>query len=387
MVMKYLIKDIFDFIGGNRGIYEEFIYQHLQVEGNRYKVLSSSLNEETEMGHITLTPAEELQYKTFCDKYGIHIARKGKAGSMRLLEPAKYITNEVAYIIYLKYEFKETLKINDIKEKEFLEWFILKFQNYVLSFASQTDNATWNKTNFFKDGVIEIDYKEIKKELIKLQDINIGMQIANKYISKINYIRTKQIYFNDSDLKPLSNYLSYVSRNDGLSEEGIYLMQAGFKENSKKITVISGNSNVEIYGYIPATEELHYINEKPCLACITRGNAGKLSFLPKGTYATNTNAMLLYIQNNKLQDLNIANIKEEENYLRFLKFYLEPRFINYASSSDLSVFPMSKAIKEIEIQFNKYDFNIEKIATIDFELEKIHNSLAKLKTNLAKGLN
>jgi len=154
---SFIANDIFECVSGNQEIYEEFIYQHLQVEGNRYKVLSSSLNEETEMGYISLTKIEEEHYKTFCNKYGIHVARLGKGGSMQFLEKGLYITTDKAYILHLKDDFKKDFKISDEKqEKQFLQWFIKEYQDILYNFAPKTANASWNKTNFMKEANFNI---------------------------------------------------------------------------------------------------------------------------------------------------------------------------------------------------------------------------------------
>ena len=379
MVMIYRIQDVFDYIGGNQGIYEEFIYQHLKTEGTEYKVLSSALSEDTEMGYVKLTATEEKEYKTFANQYGIHVARLGNGGKMKLLSKNFYLTSDKAYILYLKSSF---VKENSIRnEKEFLEWFILKYQNYVFSFASQTDNATWNKTNFFKYGKIEINFDNISSELGKLIDFDNINKLNSKYIASIEHFYKKPIILNVGKKEyPIANFLNYVSRNDCLSEEGIYLMQAGFKEDSEKIAVISGNSVAKIYGYVPISSDLHYLKDKSCLVCVTRGNAGKLTFLPKGVYATNTNAMILYIKSEVLNTLNIANEEEEECYLRFLKLCLQAKFTNYASSSDLSVFPMSKAVEDISMHFPKFNQEVMEIAKIDLELEKIKSLLGTLQS-------
>jgi type I restriction-modification system DNA methylase subunit len=149
---KFKASEVFDCISGNQGIYEEFIYQHLQVEGNQYKVLSSSLNEQTEMGYIRLSKAEEEQYNLFCNSYGIHVARLGKGGSMKFLEQDSYITTDKAYILYLKEDFKKQINISTKQqEKNFLVWFIGEYQDLLYDYAPKTDNAAWNKTNFFKE--------------------------------------------------------------------------------------------------------------------------------------------------------------------------------------------------------------------------------------------
>lgn len=150
-------KKVFSCVGGNPGLFEDFIYQHLQTKGTQYKVLSSSLSDDTEMGYIKLTKDEEENMKTFSNKYGVHIARLGNGGSMVFLKKGNYVTTDKAYILYLQDDFKKTMEIkNENTEVKFLKWFIRNYQNLLYQFSSKTDNAAWNKTLFMQEAVIEV---------------------------------------------------------------------------------------------------------------------------------------------------------------------------------------------------------------------------------------
>ena len=205
-----------------------------------------------------------------------------------------------------------------------------------------------------------------------MKRINTIKATISKILEKVNNLKNKELILDTkSAKKTLSQFLDYISRNDCLSEEGIYSLQEDCKDSIEIITVISGSSKIDTYSYVQINNELHYIYNRPCLLCVTRGNAGKLLFLPKGIYATNTNAMLLCINEGKLAELNIKNNTEEENYLRFLKFNLESKFMQFSSISDLSVFLMSVAIKDIEFCFNKHNQEVETIANLERSLELI----------------
>lgn len=149
--------EIFGCVSGNPGVFEEFIYQHLQTKGDEYKVLSSSLSENTEMGYMKLTKNEEENMNIFVDKMGIHVARLGRGGSMIFLNKGKYVTTDKAYILYLKDSFKKIVGIdNDEKERKFLQWFIKDYQSLLYTFAPKTANSAWNKTNFMKEAIIDV---------------------------------------------------------------------------------------------------------------------------------------------------------------------------------------------------------------------------------------
>ena len=99
--------------------------------------------------------------KTFSNKYGIHITRLGKAGSMALLSKDNYITTDKAYIIYLKDSFKKEFKIISEKEEiEFYKWFIITQKNLILFFKTSSDNGSWNKGLFFDKAHIKIPTKK-----------------------------------------------------------------------------------------------------------------------------------------------------------------------------------------------------------------------------------
>ena len=106
---SFRANQVFGCVSGNPGLFEEFVYQHLQTKGNKYKVLSSSLTEATEMGYVNLDENEEDKMNIFADKYGIHVARLGRGGSMVLLAKGRYVTTDKAYILYLTEWFKNEI--------------------------------------------------------------------------------------------------------------------------------------------------------------------------------------------------------------------------------------------------------------------------------------
>ena len=71
-------------------------------------------------------------------------------------------------------------------------WLIKEYQNDVFSFASNTDNSTWNKTGFFKEEKIEINFEKLQNDLVSLKRINVIKATINK-ISQKNRINKKLI--------------------------------------------------------------------------------------------------------------------------------------------------------------------------------------------------
>ena len=186
---KRKVADIFECIGGNQNITEYFIYNHIQNEGHEYKVLSSAIEDKNVMGKIRLTEIEEKNMKTFCNKYGIHITRLGKAGHMSLLKKDNYITTDKAYILYLKDEVKDEegkvvkksgrdiLGITTEKEEiDFYKWFIITQKKLVEFFKTSSDNGSWNKSIFFEKAYIKIPTKEEIAEASKKYDEIVEMK-------------------------------------------------------------------------------------------------------------------------------------------------------------------------------------------------------------------
>jgi len=201
-------------------------------------------------------------------------------------------------------------------------------------------------------------------------------------ISKIELILEKNLVLEsgDSESIPLSDILRYVSRNDSLSEEGIYKRSSEISKSKKTIKVISGSRD-GFYGYYPLDRAIHAVNDKCCLQVITRGQACLMRYLEKGSYATNTNAMLLVLKEEAKSMLGLMNEVDEEIYLRFLEFYLYPYFKEFSSSADLSVFPLTEAIQKINIPLIRLS---EEIKSVSEQYQVLKTYSLKLKTLLSK---
>lgn len=183
--------------------------------------------------------------------------------------------------------------------------------------------------------------------------------IINKIIPVLE--KNLVIHVKDNENVLLSDILEYVSRNDSLSEEGIYKRSADIAKSVEKIKVISGSID-DIYGYFPLDSGIHALRNRSCLQVVTRGRACSLRYLEKGNYATNTNSMLLVIKEKSKELIELKSENDEDVYLRFLEFYLYPYFKEFSSSADLSVFPLTEAINKIEIPLIKLNDEIYSIS-------------------------
>ena len=146
------IGEAIDYVSGNSGLTEQFIYQHLQNGNRDYSVLSGSVEDSRQLGKISPCDIDGKKLKVFSDGEGLLIVRKGKAGVTKFLKTGKYSLTDDAYILYLK---------KDCKYKVDLKWLGIEYKNAFYDYASSSDNGTWNMGGFFGNVLIDIpDHKE-----------------------------------------------------------------------------------------------------------------------------------------------------------------------------------------------------------------------------------
>lgn len=146
------IKNILDYMGGNSGLTEEFIYQNLQNSGSKYKVLSSSIKDDY-LGYIHEAEINGKSIKVLENKDSILINRKGKAGYTQFVNAGKNTINDNVYLLYVKDSCK--FQIN-------LRWLMIAYKKDFLEYSSNCDNGTWNMTGFFEN--VKIDIPSIEEQ-------------------------------------------------------------------------------------------------------------------------------------------------------------------------------------------------------------------------------
>lgn len=176
------IKNVIGYMSGNSGLTEEFIYQTLQLNGEKYAVLSSATEEHTMMGKVAMCHLNNKPLKVFVGRDGLLVTRNGKAGRTRYLQKGKYTINDHAYILFVK--ASSAYKIS-------LRWLAIQYQSEFLSYTSSSDNGTWNMTGFFNNVKIDIpDIKEQRK-IVKLyakieQQLDSAMFLQNELTDILN---------------------------------------------------------------------------------------------------------------------------------------------------------------------------------------------------------
>lgn len=271
-------------------------------------------------------------------------------------------------VLFLKKEYKDKVE---------LEWFKYILPASFLDKMTSKEGISYLNKEIVKDIEIEIPSKDIQRKQIEiLKEIEKKEKRVREDLKIIENVLNKHLlFYKDLDGKkvPLKEILSYISRNDALSEEGIYKMYPRSKHTTK---VLSGSTEEIEYGEIDSNlKNIHYLKDTQSLHIVTRGKAGKLTFVNKGDYATNTNAFLLYVKKQKWKELNIKNEFEEEIYLKILKIYLQPIFYSVSSNSDVAVFPLTDIMKELYISELKYSDSFIEIVNLIDKLEEKEKKL------------
>lgn len=170
------VSSIIDCMSGNSGLTEEFIYSTQQLQGNRYRVKSSSTSEETLIGYVPQCILNGKPLKINTHKETLLVARNGKAGQAEYIVNEEYTINDHAYVLYLK---------DNCPYKFNLKWFSLQYRSEFMNYSSSSDNGTWNMTGFFNNVSIDIpDYNE------QLKIVNLYEKLE-KMQSKITEINDK----------------------------------------------------------------------------------------------------------------------------------------------------------------------------------------------------
>lgn len=171
-----LMKNILKVTGGNNGLTEEFVYYNQPSnEEEKIPIFSSATIRINLMGYVSRNAKPNNKklkiFKTPC----ILVARNGYAGTMTFMLEGEFTTNDHAYIITIKDEWRN--KIN-------LRWFAYQYQELFYKLVtSKSDNATFNK-------------EYVEKQNIKIPDEDFQNKLAEKLL-KIDFLIKKLNYIGD----------------------------------------------------------------------------------------------------------------------------------------------------------------------------------------------
>jgi hypothetical protein len=179
------IKKCIGYSGGNSGLTEEFIYSTLLIPGERFKVRSSSTSEDTLIGYVPQCEIGDSFIKINSRSETLLVARNGNAGQTEYLVNEKYAINDHAYILFIKEECP--YKIN-------LKWLSIQYREEFLSYASSSDNGTWNMTGFFNNVIIDIpDYDEQLNIVRLYEKAEILKSKIKRITDKLSILLNKEI--------------------------------------------------------------------------------------------------------------------------------------------------------------------------------------------------
>lgn len=375
--MKFL--DIFNEIEkGNYALTDEAVYSSIKNSDEMIPLYGGNQSHKSTDRRVSITAKTKKgeQIKIFNGE-GIIISLDGSAGSMTYKNGEKFALNHHAGFITLRKDKKNAVS---------LEFFSIFFQNFYRSLGISDGSKTLSLEQIYSEE-IEIPSYEIQVRIMKqlnpiMEKMNIILNLKEHY----NDIMQKNISFDYENLNRevlISEVLRYCSRNDNLSEEGIYNRKP---TGNKYIEVLSGATNKISYGRIDINSDgIHYLEDKQCIHLVSRGNAGKLRYIDKGTYATNTNAFLLYLKDEYKKEMNIDTYEKEKTILNFLIIYLQPIFFELTTSSDLSVFPLTEVMTNLHVPEISYSDRLKEIVETYEKIFKLVDEIDKIEegyTNL-----
>ena len=155
---------LFDIIGGNSGLTEEYVYSLLLDNNERkYKLLTGS----TDIANAQRIPCcrhPKNQNKAINIHYGegIHIVRKGKAGFISYLPTDYYTLNDDTYLLVEKPNHGYKLS---------LQWVVMTQKTIFEEFASSSDNGTWNKGGFIEYATFDIPSYAEQTDLLTQENL------------------------------------------------------------------------------------------------------------------------------------------------------------------------------------------------------------------------
>ncbi len=376
-VTDYPISKVVDCLSGNQGLTEKMIYQNILVEGDRYLVLSSSTEKETRLGKIPYCEINGKPLKVFENKEGLLVIRNGKAGTLFYLEKGKYAITDHAYILVLK---------DDCPYQVLLKWLMHQYRWKFLEYSSSSDNGTWNMTGFFKNVNIDIPSYKRQLELVQTYDkVEALQQKIDSILYLIHEIKNKQlgfpfVYYQGKDV-PISEILSFLGGNSGLTEE--YLYSQLQSDGERKYLILTGRTDYSVRQFTHKCEHpknasrlISVLEGKPIIHVVRKGKAGFSTYFDKGNYTVTDDAYLLYLKE-KSQESLIDAKKPYQINLKWLAYELKSRFFDYSSSADNGTWNKGKFFKEVKIDIPSLSEQ-NKIVEVYNKLEAIEKRLSSL---------
>lgn len=381
-VRDFPISKVVDCLSGNQGLTEQAIYQNIVVEGDRYLVLSSSTEEETRLGKIPICEIRGRTLKVFENREGILVIRNGKAGTAFYLEKGKYAITDHAYILVLK---------NDCPYQVSLKWLMYQYRWKFLEYSSSSDNGTWNMTGFFKDVNVDISSYVKQLELVQTYEkIENLEQRIESVLRSIHDIENKQlgypfVNYQGKDV-PISEILSFLGGNSGLTEEYLYSQLQSDAE--RKYLILTGSTDYSTSQFTHkcehpknATRFISVLEGKPIIHVVRKGKAGSSAYFGKGNYTVTDDAYLLFLKDAPQKTLVDSQKEPYRVNLKWLAHELKTRFYDYGSSADNGTWNKGKFFGEVNVDIPSLPEQ-DKIVEVYDKLEELEKRMSEFQTRI-----
>jgi len=335
--MKFL--DLFNRIQkGNYALTEEAIYSSIQNNDKMVPLWGGNKEHKSYERMVSISTMTKRGVPiTIFSGEGIIISLDGSAGSMTYKKNEQFALNHHAGCITLK---------KNATNKVDLEYFALFYQNFYRSLS-------------VSDGSKTLSLQQIYAEEFDLPSYDMQVKIMNKlrnFFEKLNalisikekletYIVQKELWINNfryqAENIPISQVISYVSGNSGLTEETIY---TALNRDGQRFEVLSSATEARTkMGFVPKYELegklLKTFENKEGLLVARNGKAGTTRYLHKGFYTINDHAYILCVRDSCPYNIN----------LKWLSIQYKKEFLNYSSSSDNGTWNMTGFFKGVKI--------------------------------------
>lgn len=299
---------------------------------------------------------------------GIIISLDGSAGSMTYKGNELFALNHHAGFITLK---------NNRKPMVSLEYFSLFYQNFYRSLSVSDGSKTLSLKQIYKEEFNLPPYDMQVRIINKLQKLFIKLSTLNTIREKLEKnILQKELWIINTSFQakniPISQIISYISGNSGLSEEAIYI---SLTRDGQRYEVLSSATEERTrMGFIPECELngkiINTFQKQPGLLVARNGKAGSTRYLNSGYYTINDHAYILYVKESCPYEVN----------LKWLSIEYKNEFLSYSSSSDNGTWNMTGFFKDVKIDIPLIEYQ-EKIVYQWEKAEYLYKKITEIQTN------
>jgi len=371
--MKATISQMFDYFPGNHGLTEENIYNYQPVSyEDSIPIFSGSQDNIVPIGYVRKKAknkkGEDLK---FFENSCLILTKDGSAGMMTYRDYGIFTINHHACVLKVKKEWEE--KIDP-------QWFAQQFQQCLFQVVtSKSDNRIFN-TEWFErlefqiiPYPIQLRQKNKKNNLIEMKKL---LNIIREEIACLYKQHRKTKNLNTTSY-PISEVLNIKGGNSGLTEEFIYHNLPESEED--KIEILTGATlEISAMGFIskkakPNNKNLK-IFEGPAILVVRKGIAGKMTYIPKGSFTTNDDAYVLTPKKAWIDKINVE---------WFIDKYQKLFWKIVTSKSDNATFSKEYAERQIiQIplidQQNRIMQKLTPLKSLTQKLQKIENKIDEL---------